>query len=69
MHYAPPGAQILLTNPLFVRSHDFIGVQGAKQTWGHTDVFGTGWPANAGGRLVDRWRRCRTRWPKRSRIS
>ena len=27
MHYAPPGAQILHTNPLFVRSHDFVGVQ------------------------------------------
>jgi len=52
IHYAPPGAQILHTNPLFVRSHDFIGIQGAQQTWKHTEVFGTGWPANAGGRLV-----------------
>ncbi len=24
VHYAPPGAQVLYTNPLFVRSHDFI---------------------------------------------
>ena len=30
MHYAPPGAQILHTNPLFVRSHDFLGVQGSE---------------------------------------
>jgi hypothetical protein len=52
IHYAPPAAQVLYTNPLFVRSHDFIGVPGTKQTWKATDVFGTGWPANAGGRLV-----------------
>ncbi len=52
IHYAPPGAQILHTNPSFVRSHDFIGLQGSNQTWKSTDVFGSGWPANAGGRLV-----------------
>jgi hypothetical protein len=52
LHYAPPGAQVLHTNPLFVRSHDFIGIQNANQTWKQTEVFGTGWPANAGGRLV-----------------
>ena len=52
IHYSPPGAQILHTNPVFVRSHDFIGLQGSNQTWKGTDVFGTGWPANAGGRLV-----------------
>ena len=52
IHYAPPGAQVLHTNPLFVRSHDFIGIQNANETWKTTEVFGTGWPANAGGRLV-----------------
>ncbi|MCU1335043.1 MAG: hypothetical protein JWO19_624 [Bryobacterales bacterium] len=52
MHYAPPGAQVLRTNPLFVRSHDFIGVQGAQQTWSYTYVPGSGWPSNAGGRLA-----------------
>jgi hypothetical protein len=52
MHYAPPGAQILRTNPLFVRSHDFIGVQGTEQTWKGTIVYGSGWPSSAGGRLV-----------------
>jgi hypothetical protein len=52
IHYAPPGAQILYTNPLFVRSHDFIGIQSANQTWKSTEVLGTGWPSNAGGRLV-----------------
>ncbi len=52
IHYAPPGAEILRTNPLFVRSHDFIGMQSANSTWKSTEMFGTGWPANAGGRLV-----------------
>ncbi|WP_228486215.1 hypothetical protein [Paludibaculum fermentans] len=52
LHYAPPGAQILYTNPLFARSHDFIGVQGNNQTWRTTEVLGTGWPSSAGGRLV-----------------
>ena len=51
-HYAPPGAQILQTNPVFVRSHDFLGVQGSPQTWKTTEVFGSGWPSSAGGRLV-----------------
>jgi hypothetical protein len=51
-HYAPPGAQVLYTNPLFVRGHDFIGLQGANHTWKGTELFGTGWPSNGGGRLV-----------------
>ena len=52
LHYAPPGAQVLYTNPLFVRSHDFIGLQGSNQTWKATEVLGTGWPSSAGGKLV-----------------
>jgi hypothetical protein len=52
MHYAPPGAQILYTNPLFVRSHEFTGVSSKEETWTTTRVFGSGWPSNAGGRLV-----------------
>jgi urease accessory protein UreF len=52
VYYAPPAAQILMTNPVFVRSHDFIGLQGSNQTWKQTEVFGTGWPSSAGGRLV-----------------
>ncbi|MDP9170052.1 MAG: hypothetical protein M3N54_05515, partial [Acidobacteriota bacterium] len=52
IHYAPPGAQILMTNPLFVRGHDFIGMQGANHSWHNTEMYGTGWPTNAGGRLV-----------------
>ncbi|MBZ5581584.1 MAG: hypothetical protein LAQ30_05145 [Acidobacteriia bacterium] len=51
-YYAPPGAQILYTNALFVRSHDFVGIQSPSQTWRSTEIFGTGWPSNAGGRLV-----------------
>src|SRR5450432_34840 len=51
-HYAPPGAQILYTNPIFVRSHDFLGMQGTSHTWRTTETYGTGWPSNAGGRLV-----------------
>ncbi len=41
-----------MTNPLFVRGHDFIGMQGANHSWRTTEVYGTGWPSNAGGRLV-----------------
>lgn len=52
IHYAPPGAQILHTNPLFVRSHDFVGYTGSSQTWRVTNMYGPGWPRNAGGRLV-----------------
>ena len=52
IHYAPPGAQVLYTNPLFVRSHDFFGTADRPRTWSETDVVGSGWPSNAGGRLV-----------------
>ena len=51
-HYAPPGAQVLYTNPVFVRSHDFLGMQGSDHTWRPTEMYGTGWPSNGGGRLV-----------------
>ena len=51
-YYAPPGSQILYTNPLFVRNHDFIGNQGSNHTWKATEVLGSGWPSSAGGRLV-----------------
>lgn len=52
VHYAPPGSQILYTNPLFVRSHDFIGLQATNQTWKNTEVLGSGWPSSAGGKLT-----------------
>lgn len=51
-YYAPPGAQVLYTNPLFVRSHDFNGIQNLSQTWAQTEIVGSGWPSNVGGRLV-----------------
>ena len=51
-HYAPPGAQVLYTNPAFVRSHDFVGGEGQARTWHITESAGTGWPNNGGGRLV-----------------
>jgi hypothetical protein len=50
-YYAPPGAQMLFTNPLFVRSHDFRGPS-ADLTWRPTEFFGAGWPSNGGGRLT-----------------
>jgi hypothetical protein len=50
--YAPPGAQILTTNPVFVRGHDFLGMQGANHTWKSCEMLGSGWPSNAGGRLM-----------------
>jgi len=52
-HYAPPGAQILYTNPMFVRGHDFVGIAGTSgHTWLTTELQGAGWPSNGGGRLV-----------------
>jgi tetratricopeptide (TPR) repeat protein len=52
VHYAPPGAQVLFTNSAFVRSHDFYGSPDHQRTWLATEVLGSGWPSNAGGRLV-----------------
>ena len=43
-YYAPPGAQILQANPLFVRSHDFIGLSNQSQAWKVT--------GSSGGRLA-----------------
>jgi hypothetical protein len=51
-YYAPVGAQLLLTNPLFVRSHDFIGPENSPAEWRATEVAGSGWPESAGGRLM-----------------
>ncbi len=52
VHYAPPGAQVLLTNPVFVRGHDFIGIPGQTLMWRATNVAAGGWPENSGGRLT-----------------
>jgi len=51
-YYAPPGAQLLRANPVFVRSHDFIGMQSGNVTWQAAELFGNGWPSSAGGRLA-----------------
>jgi hypothetical protein len=51
-YYAPDGAQLLLTNPLFVRSHDFIGAESTPAEWRTTQIGGSGWPESGGGRLV-----------------
>jgi hypothetical protein len=50
--YAPPGAQVLLTNPAFVRGHDFAGTPGRSLLWQATWVASGGWPTNSGGRLT-----------------
>jgi hypothetical protein len=52
VHYAPPGAQVLLTNPSFVRNHDFGGSIGLPLSWRATWVASGGWPENSGGRLT-----------------
>ncbi|HYM07001.1 MAG TPA: hypothetical protein VEU11_10615 [Terriglobales bacterium] len=53
-YYAPPGAQILFNNPLFVRSHDFSGEMaiGGGQSWRVPHVFGSGLPAGGGAHLA-----------------
>ena len=70
LHYAPPGAQILMTNPLFVRGHDFIGMQRTRTTAGRppkcTAPAGPRTPADG---WWDRSPACLTRWPKPNRIS
>ena len=53
-YYEPPGAQILHSNPLFVRSHDFSGetIMGIEQLWQSSQLFGEGSPAGGGAHLV-----------------
>jgi hypothetical protein len=53
-YYEPPGAQILHSNPLFVRSHDFSGetIMGVEQLWQAPQLFGEGTPAGGGAHLV-----------------
>ncbi len=49
-YYAPPGAQLLIVSPSFVRSHDFLGIAGTD-TWADTDVESGDSPSGIGGRL------------------
>jgi hypothetical protein len=53
-YYEPPGAQVLHTNPLFVRSHDFSGdtVAGVEHLWQAPELFGVGSPAGGGAHFV-----------------
>ncbi len=51
IYYSPPGGELIRANPLFVRSHNFLGLDG-KQPWRASRVQGTGWPSSGGGRLV-----------------
>ncbi|MCU1323305.1 MAG: hypothetical protein JWM43_2954 [Acidobacteriaceae bacterium] len=53
-YYEPPGAQMLHHNPLFVRSHDFLGVSimGSNPLWGSPVVVGAGSPAGGGAYLI-----------------
>lgn len=53
-YYEPPGAQVLHSNPLFVRSHDFSGdtVAGVEDVWQAPMLFGEGSPAGGGAHLV-----------------
>ena len=58
-YYEPPGAQMLHSNPLFVRSHDFSGGEYSGQnsvaseyTWRSPRLFGRGWTASGGAHLI-----------------
>jgi len=51
VYYAPPGAELIRANPLFVRTHDFLGPQRSR-SWTPARLMGVGWPHSGGGRLV-----------------
>jgi hypothetical protein len=54
-YYAPPAAQMLFNNPLFVRSHDFTGelvIMGGEPGWKTPSLFGRGWTASGGAHLT-----------------
>jgi len=53
-YYEPPGAQVLHSNPLFVRSHDFsaTSIQGINQIWGAPSLIGIGATAGGGAYLI-----------------
>ena len=58
-YFEPPGAQMLHSNPLFVRSHDFSGGDysgevstAGEQTWRTPRLFGRGWTASGGAHLI-----------------
>jgi hypothetical protein len=53
-YYEPPGAQVLHSNPLFVRSHDFsaTSIQGIDQIWAAPSLIGIGATAGGGAYLI-----------------
>lgn len=52
-YYEPPGAQMLHTNPMFVRSHDFSGQVSLRgEHWQTAFLLGRGAAASGGARLV-----------------
>ena len=53
-YYEPPGAQVLHSNPLFVRSHDFsaTSIQGIDQIWAAPTLIGVGATAGGGAYLI-----------------
>ena len=53
-YYEPPGAQTLISDPLFVRSHNFTGDMspGADAAWKTPRLFGRGWTAAGGAHLT-----------------
>ncbi|RXH57237.1 hypothetical protein [Granulicella sibirica] len=53
-YYEPPGAQILHINPLFVRSHDFLGISviGSDLIWQPPVLLGAGISAGGGAYLM-----------------
>jgi hypothetical protein len=53
-YYEPPAAQLLRTNSLLVRSHDFSGetVAGVEGLWRSPQLFGQGSPAGGGAHFV-----------------
>jgi hypothetical protein len=58
-YYEPPGAQMMHSNPLYVRSHDFSGgdysgeiATAGEQTWRTPRLFGRGWTASGGAHLI-----------------
>ena len=53
-YYEPPGAQFLHIYPLFVRSHDFLGISvvGSERIWQAPTLMGAGVSAGGGGYLL-----------------
>jgi hypothetical protein len=53
-YYEPPGSQVLHSNPLFVRAHDFAAssIQGINDIWGPPTLIGIGATAGGGAYLI-----------------